>query len=274
MRRILTVGALLPLVAALASGCAVLAPGTGASGGDATLGDAIASANASDTTKVKRLDTGQSTPVAAGVEVDVAPGYDEPAAEEPLPRFHPPGRRIRPLFGAVGTMGFFASSDQTGFTGGGLTVGAYQTGRLRWDVVLLANDATFASNAPANRALRNAIDLEADLTGRWYLTHAHTVSGVYALAGLGTGTLFWDYANPVPVVRDGGTITVTDDRLNHFEAFGGVGVGLLQTRHVRLGLNAVSGVRVYGWHTYQGFENDRLPATSFARVLFELDAGP
>jgi len=270
MTRFLTIGAVLVMVAMLASGCAVLAPGMGASGGDATLGDAVAAATADSAAKVKRLDAGDTAQVAAGVEAE----YATPYAPEPLPERIRDRRPFRPMFGVVGSGGFFGGSDYDGFGGAGLDIGGFPTGRVRWDILAMANDVRFAGESRLGDAFRNAVDLELDLTGRWYLTREHTFSGVYMLGGIGTGTLFWDYAKGVPVVRDGVTTTITDDRINHFEVFAGPGIGLIQSRHLHLGLNAVSGVRFYGWHTDAGFANDQLPATGFGRVLVELTIRP
>ena len=91
---------------------------------------------------------------------------------------------------------------------------------------------------------------------------------------IGTGSLLWDYAQAVPVVQDGALKTVIDDHINHFDLFGGLGSSLARLRHLQLGAEATGGVRLYGWHTYQGFKNTELPTTGFARLWFTLEYRP
>jgi hypothetical protein len=45
----------------------------------------------------------------------------------------------------------------------------------------------------------------------------------------------------------------------------------MQLRHMQVGIQTLGGVRLYGFHTFEGFDNDVLPTTGFARTAFELE---
>ena len=94
--------------------------------------------------------------------------------------------------------------------------------------------------------------------------------GLYPEIGVGTGTLFWDYAKPVTVIENGAPRTLGGDQLNYFSVFGGAGISLLQTRYVHVGGNLIGGARFYGWHTRSGLENNMLKTTGFVKALVEL----
>ena len=108
-----------------------------------------------------------------------------------------------------------------------------------------------------------------DVSGRYYLTAGHTFLGAYPIAGVRFGTLFWNYAKPVPIVENGVRRTVDSDQINHFSTYGGFGFGLIQTRHVQIGAQLLGGARFYSWTSQAGFSNTLFPAAGFAQVRFE-----
>ena len=56
---------------------------------------------------------------------------------------------------------------------------------------------------------------------------------------------------------------------NHFSVFGGLGVSLMQTRHVHLGFQLLGGGRFYAWDTSEGFSNTLFPAAGYVLGRFE-----
>jgi hypothetical protein len=277
MPRTPIVCALLALLASATTGCAILAPGTGYSGGSATLSEAVHAAQvppADTVTKVRRMDAGQTNPpvVAVDVVMPLTPVDPAPVPEPPVPAHHHDNPyEAQPLFGIVGGAGFLGGGRYDRLETYGLSGGNYEDGRSRWEVRLTASDVYFKGESRLDRAFKNAYDLEISGAYRWYLTEPNTFMGAYCTAGGGTGTVFWDYAGRLPVVHDGVPTTVGDDHINHFDAFAGLGVSLMQTRHFHLGGSLVGGVRLYGWHTYNGFDNNELPTTGFARMLVEIN---
>src|SRR5437867_4380777 len=123
--------AMLMLLALAPTGCAMLAPGTGYSGGSATLGDAVAAANADSTTKVRRMDTGEAH--APDIDVEVVETEPLTAAAAVSPPARDPRTSVpwRPLFGVTGGGGAFGGSKLDRLESYGLTAGAFETGRLR-----------------------------------------------------------------------------------------------------------------------------------------------
>jgi hypothetical protein len=105
---------------------------------------------------------------------------------------------------------------------------------------------------------------------RYELTKGWTFLSLYPVAGISTGTMFWDYASPVPVYEDGVLRYVSDDHINHFDGYLGFGFAAMRTRHVLLDVIGTGGVRIYGWHTYNGFSNDLLPSVGFGQLQFGL----
>jgi hypothetical protein len=263
------------------AGCAIFAPGSGHSGGDATLSDAVFVANRDTTQRFRPLPAGDRNPpppVAVEIEVGVPP------APPPEHALAPPGRAIaaieeprpapvrhRPLFGLCFSGGALGGTDFDGFGSFGITGGDYVVGPWRLDLLASLGGIEFKGESKLGQAFIDAFELQLDLTGRYYLTPHHTFVGVYGIAGLSTGTLFWDYAQKLPVIQDGELKEVSDDRLNYFESYAGAGSTIMQLRHLQMGGSLVGGVRWYSWHTFQGFENDELPATGFVRGQFELE---
>ncbi len=265
------------LLAGSTTGCAILAPSEGHGGGSSTLGDAVRAAAPDSSHKVQRLDAGRSTPPAQQLgstaeseslqpnssTTSLLPGTAATEQPKRAKRWSP----IGVMFGG----GALGGSAYDGLGTFGLSLGSSDPGRWRGHLLATLNTVNFAGESKLGRAFQKAKELELDLAVRYYLTPSHTFVGVYGMAGLGTGTLFWNYANPVPVIQDGVATTVSDDHINHFDCFAGAGTTLMQFRHVELGGNAVAGVRLYGWHTSSGFANDELPTTGFVRGVLNLE---
>ncbi len=255
------------------SGCAVMMLGTGHEGGSASLGDAAAQVHPDSTTRTKDqpLDVGYTVPPSASAVVEEVP--ETPEAASLAPEDEPTKAAKRPdghfLAGVLGGGGAFGGQDYDGFSTAGLAIGGYPAPQWRIDLAGTYDDIKFKGEGLLDQAFQDAFDLNLDLTVRYYLTKDQTFMGVYPLAGLGTGTLFWDYGRPVTVMEDGAPKTLDGDRLNHFSFFGGAGISLLQTRYLHLGGNLTGGVRIYGWHTGSGLKNDLLKPTGFARLMIE-----
>jgi hypothetical protein len=266
MKRLL-MAVLLAVLALSSSGCALMmASDIGHEGGSASLSDVAARADSSVRFKGPKPDVGYTTPPAR--DDDEPPPPPEPGPPGPP---HPPAPRNHRLFAnLVLGGGALGGREYDGFSTLGLAVGGYPEPRMRVDGTATINSLAFSDEAYLYESLREPVELNLDVSFRYYLTPDRTLMGLYGVAGLGTGTLFWDYARPVTVIEDDAPKTLSDDRLNYFSFFGGAGGSLLQTRYVHVGGNLVGGVRFYGWHTASGLRNDMLPATGYMKLLFEL----
>jgi len=270
----------LSCLALSASSCAVMMMGEGHESGSGSLSDVATRARMDSTTRIKApppdvgykvpptaefLATAEPTPapgIGPGTEAGIASVV--PAVDRPTPK---PGRLFIGLVGGGGVLG---GQDYDGFSTGGLSIGGYPQPQLRLDFAGTYDDVQFKGEGLLNQALKNAFGLNLDLAVRYYLTKDNTFMGIYPLAGLGTGTLFWDYAKPVTVIEDGAPRTLDGDRINYFSLFGGAGMSLLQTRHLHVGGNLTGGVRLYGRHTGSGLKNDMLRTTGYAKALIDV----
>jgi hypothetical protein len=275
--RHLAIAALLVSLALGSSGCAVLMMGAGHEDGSGSLSDAArqATRDSTDRKRERPPDVGYTVPPT--VEVGAEVSASEPAegiepltpTETPIPPV--PAPRTHRLFGGlVLGGGALGGREYDGFSTAGLCFGGYPEPRVRVDGTATINGIAFREQAYLYHAFQNTTELSLDLTVRYYLTPDQTFMGAYPLAGVGTGTLFWDYDKPVTVIEDGVPKHLDSDRINYFSLFGGAGVSLMQFRYVHVGGNLIGGVRFYGWHTGSGLDNDMLRPTGYLKALIEI----
>ncbi len=270
MRLGLHLAGLLSLVV-LASGCAIFGGSPPErSGGDATLTQAAREAGKDSTEKRKRLDVGDQGPIVRkGSETSVTVTEDEYESSSP-PAVGSPSTPEHLTLGLVGGGGTLGGHVFEGFGLGGVDIGGFVTPRWRVDLGLLVLTPNFTAASVAGQGLEDEFELGADFSGRFYLTPSHTFLGVYSLAGLRVGTLFWSYRRPVDVITDGGPKTIEDDHLNTYSLYSGLGVSLVQARHFHSGLNLTGGVRLYDPKTFEGFRNDLFPTTGYTQLAFDV----
>ena len=259
---------------AFTPGCALIGAGVGHEGGTATLTDAAAEADSSR--KHRRLDVGYTTPPPpSGTEVETGStasqfeggtGQGAPATGAAAAPSEPP----HTVFGAVVGIGTIGGERYDGYGQFGLTLGAFVEPRFRFDIAGLFVPIQFADETIAGQSFKNEFELALDISGRYYLTKENTFIGVYPIVGFSFGTLFWDYNHPVTVVEDDGTRQVFSDYINHFSIYGGVGMSLIQIRHLHVGSNLTGGARLYSVDSSNGFSNTLFPDAGFVQLRFEL----
>jgi hypothetical protein len=274
--------ALLALVVAVSfptSGCAVMMLGEGHEGGSGSLSQAAAAAARDSTQRTKESppDVGETVPpalepvvVEPGPASDLARDGEDGALPEGALIHHPSAQPYRLFAGLVAGGGALGGRDYDGFGNVGLSFGGYPQPRLRVEGTGTLGGLSFTNQSFLGQAFKDPVEANLDVTVRYYLTPDRTFMGLYPLAGLGTGTLFWDYAHPVTVIENGRTRTLDGDRINYFSVFGGAGVSLVQTRFVHVGGNLAGGARFYGWHTESGLKNDMLRTTGYVKAAIEL----
>lgn len=178
-------------------------------------------------------------------------------------------RDARSHFGLTVGGGALGGGKLDGFGSFGLQVGAYAGEHWRFDLEGVVQDVQFSDESHLGESFKDGVALACDVSGRWYLTHANTFLGIYPIAGLRAGKMFWFYANPLTVVDDEGVRTVDNDALGFIAPYAGVGAGLVQLRHVQLGVRGVAGWQLYHWMTREGFSNDLIRNTGFGEVKVE-----
>ena len=257
---------LLPIMfLAFTPGCALLGSGAGHEGGTATLTEAAAEADSSR--KHRRLDVGYTTPPETSVEVEAgASQYQSGSGQTSATTKSDPADF---LVGAVVGFGALGGDKYDGFAQFGLDLGFYVSRRARFDVAGSFSPIQFAGESIAGQSFKNEFELDLDITARYYLTSPNTFVGVYPIAGVTIGTLFWDYNHPVSIVEDTGPRQVSTDYINHFSLYGGAGMSLAQFRHIHVGSNLTGGVRFYENQSSNGFGNTLFPSAGFVQMRFE-----
>jgi hypothetical protein len=265
------------LIAMLASGCAIVGGSPPERDwGNTSLSEAAKEASKDSTEKRKRLDVGDKAPTwpsESGIEVETR--LSDPD-EEGLPSPHGSHSGtgsgfIHPNLGVVIGGGSLGGQEFSGFGLGGLDLGFSVPPRWQFDVQGLVLTPNLTSYSLAGQGFKDEVELALDLSARFYLTPPHTFTGIYPIAGLRFGSLFWNFRRPVNVYADGRNKTLEDDYINYYAIYGGLGVSLIQARHFRANVNLIGGGRDYDKTTFEGFPNDLFPATGFTQVAVELN---
>jgi hypothetical protein len=151
----------------------------------------------------------------------------------------------------------------------GVQVGGYLDDFVRFDLAGYAQSFTFRSY-PSLSGLKDPTGLSIDLSGRGYLTPKHTFMGVYGVAGIRYGYMWWYYRNPIQVIEHHETRTLRHDGLQMFGAYTGLGLSVMQIRHVHLGGNVIGGFQAYKNETSQGFDNDLIRPQGYVQLRIEM----
>ena len=102
------------------------------------------------------------------------------------------------------------------------------------------------------KSLSSAALLNLGLRYKYFTTPHHTLFGHYFILGLSYTHLSWSYENSIVVDGD----LINNDSLDGIELFGGMGVNLLQTDNLQLGLEAIPSMTLWLAKTSEGFDND------------------
>lgn len=163
----------------------------------------------------ERYEGGSTPAVVASAETRVPPAF--PAARRAVPK----PRRLHA--GVVFGGGAWTSEDNDGFGTLGLSVGGYPRPRVRVDAIVAFDDIAFLPDSALGKAFRNAEAREVglDLTARYDPPDADARIRLDPLVGVGAGTMFWNYADPVTVVDGAASRTVGYDGIFYFSFYGG-----------------------------------------------------
>jgi hypothetical protein len=254
-------------------GCALVGVTPESREGGATLGQAAAQA-ADSSHKHRRLVAGRPEPppwTSVETSAEITPSALN-SPEDSGPRVQASGASRHFHLDLVGAGGALGGNQYDGVAIGGIGAGGYE-GRVRYDIVGQISSVNFAGESLAGQGLTHGNDLALDVSGRYYLTAGHTFMGLYPLAGVRFGTLFWSFRKDIHVVVDGENRSIGNDFVNWWAFYAGAGASLIQTRHFHLGVNVVGGVRLYDDRTFEGLQNDLFPSTGFSQIGLEATIG-
>jgi hypothetical protein len=245
------------------------------------LSDAQREAAKDDSEKKKVLvpDEDESTEVEDQNEVDEGPGAFELAlglsnALDPVETAETvqppkPESSQRQNFSMVGTGISYSGTKLESQAGFGLVYGYQSEPQLRVNVGGYYLDGTLGAQGDG---FTDFEELSGELAGRFYVTHDHTLVGMYFQVGARVGLFWWEYANPVVVDEGDRLVTIERDGLTTYSGFVGLGVAPLQLSNFQLGAGANLGVRLYQSVTREGFDNDIFPTVGYRQFYVEATA--
>ena len=175
--------------------------------------------------------------------------------------------------GTVVAIGSLSSPDFAPSTLYGLRVGSSDSRRTVLDLVLLAGSAGFADGTDIANALRHAREVGLEGSMRYSITPRYAALGIAPVAGFRISRLAWRYLNEIQIESEGLLRDVRDDSIWHYSPYLGVALTFVNTRHVDLGVAALTGWRFYGKESREGFENDLFPQDSYNELRLETSVG-
>ena len=205
--------------------------------------------------------------------------YPEPYGEQYAEPYHgdlrPPGwNPFQDLHvGTVVAIGSLSSPDFAPSTLYGLRVGSSDSRRTVLDLVLLAGAAGFADGSDIANALRAPREVGLEGSVRYSVTPAYAEFGIAPVAGFRVGRLAWRYLNEIQIESSGQLRDVRDDSIWHYSSHLGVALTFLNTRHLDLGVTALTGWRFYGKESREGLENDLFLQDRYNELRLETSIG-
>ena len=205
--------------------------------------------------------------------------YPEPYGEHHAEPYHgdlrPPG--WSPFqdvhVGTVVAIGSLSSPDFAPSTLYGIRVGSSDSRRTVLDLVLLAGAAGFADGSDIANALRAPREVGLEGSVRYSVTPAYAEFGIAPVAGFRVGRLAWRYLNEIQIETSGLLRDVRDDSIWHYSSYLGVALTFLNTRHLDLGVTALTGWRFYGKESREGLENDLFLQAHYNELRLETSVG-
>ena len=183
-------------------------------------------------------------------------------------------------FSLAGGTGLLKEDVFFGLNHGNLALGAFFEERQYFEFTA---GISWAPVQETNR-LSESIDdgvilLQIGLGYKYYLTPRHTFMGLSFSAGLGYTYMRWSYKNPFEAMAYDeygyalGMETISSDGLSGFEIYAGVGLNIVQTETVQLGLEVLPGLIAWGGETSEGFDNDVFDAFYYTKFKISLRFG-
>jgi len=194
------------------------------------------------------------------------PSYDP---HQYLPEFQAWKRRPDLHVGPVVAVSELSSSDFSTATFAGIRMGTSRGGRSVFDIAFLGGPARFTPGSDLSRALQHAREMAIEGSFRFSLTPPHSPFGIGPVVGFRAGHLTWRYLNPIQLETPELIWTVSDDAIWHYSPYLGIATTFVNTRHVDLGITALTGVRYYATESREGLTNDLFPDTQFRELRFE-----
>ncbi|MEJ2037504.1 MAG: hypothetical protein P8X55_01035 [Desulfosarcinaceae bacterium] len=186
-----------------------------------------------------------------------AGAMDEALAQETqpagtTPSASPQGSREPGVFALGAGYGLIKGEDFYQLNQIDLSLGGYLDEKNRLEGFLGYGQALIDETSDLHRSIKDASILSIGMRYKYFTTPRYTFLGHYFTLGLAYSKLSWSYENAV--FLDGREIG--HDSLLGMELFAGMGLHLVQTEHIQLGIEVLPSMTLWSAYTDEGFDND------------------
>ena len=164
---------------------------------------------------------------------------------------------------AKGGTGIQRSNDFFGLNHLSISTGGYCARQSLLQISAGIGWSPLQKTSKLNQSIKNGITLlNIGLEYKKFTTPHYTFLGQYFLFGMNYNVMYWRYKNPIKadVYDYWGNVLYTEyirsDWLSGIELFTGIGFNIVQTHNTHLGFEITPGIILWGFHTYEGFDND------------------
>lgn len=158
------------------------------------------------------------------------------------------------LFSLTGGTGFIGGEDFYGTKHFSVSIGDYVSEYQRFELFGQVLWAPVKETSELDQSIEDGIFMiGAGINYKWFTTPRHTFLGQYFILGAAVNEMFWSYENTI-MVEDGEEIG--SDHITGLELTAGLGVHLVQTQDVQIGVEVLPNIMFWGFTTSEGFSND------------------
>jgi hypothetical protein len=145
--------------------------------------------------------------------------------------------------------------------------------RNYWSLFLEAEYSPVQETSQLNASIENGVTiLKVGFQWDIHTTGDYSFLGNYFLWGFDIDFMSWKYKNPIIAWDDyGNEETISEDWLQGLEIFTGIGFTIMNPYKIQLGAEVVPGIILWGWNTYEGFENDVFDPFLFIKLRLVLN---
>jgi len=174
--------------------------------------------------------------------------------------------------GLIGGYGTLTGEEINGYPTFGLVFGGTsKTDGFGGEIRAMVGFPRLTDATGIAEGIKDEEELAIDFVFKWYTTPVHTFVGFCFIGGLRWGMLNWQYENPIEYDDGFGEIyEISGDNLQYLTPFLGVGLNLVQTKHIILGTDITGGYKFYKWNTEEGFDNDVLDDEWMVQLLVNI----
>jgi hypothetical protein len=163
-----------------------------------------------------------------------------------------------------GGTGFLESTEFYGLNHFNLGVGGYnQSGHHFLNLSAGFGWSPVQETSILNASLDGGINLlNIGLGYKYFVTSSHTLMGFYLSFGIHYNYMFWSYKNSIEAMaydeygNEIGMETISSDGLPGFEFYFGIGLNIIQSEGIQLGIEGSPGLILWLPETSEGFDND------------------